>query len=341
MMSDVLKDIEKTMGNEAITLNIGIDTGKGFTKSFYEKRGEDGKKFGVTNKFPSAIGIPNANRTYDKVHPLSVSFLKEDFYVGIPELCPITPTEDNEKNGEGNTKGESYNHDGEIVSLCACRAICDALKGIGERRANVNVAIGMPISEYNLKKDKREYFETFLPIGTPISCTYDGVRYDFTVRNWKVCPETFAAFSSDNYKDYGNLVLVDIGGNNRQYIVFADGRVNTDSTKTMTDKGGVNKLVKRIYDEAVTQQLEPAPRSLTEVQSWMLNIKNISFKPSEMFLRKFNNIVSTEKAKYLNQINDAIFNPVTGRFKDEVARGYKIIYTGGGSVLLKDEIKAL
>ena len=325
------------MQNTVNRFDIAIDTGKALTKSYYRKQEEDGKLVGICDKFPSAIGMANINTTGDRVKPFSTSLLEHSYYVGIPGLCNITPTEDNEKNGTGNTGNESGNHDREIVTLCAAQAICRAMRDLGIRNAYVNVAIGMPITEFSMCKDHRRYFESILPANKPIDCTMDGVRYMFIIRKHIVCPETLSAFINNDGGSYGNTILVDIGGNNVQFICYSDGHINYDNNKTTTVKGGANNLIRRVSEQMVIKQVEPVG-SYSEIMHWIIDPKSIKF--GDKWKERFSEIVTSEKIAYLNRVND-VFNTVSGKYKDEILRGYKVCYTGGGSVLLKNEIKSI
>lgn len=353
MMEQVRRSIEESnlVSNITVSFPIAIDTGKSHTKEIYQKVNENGQTVTVKKKFPSAIGFANEDTSADVVKPFRTSLLSnKGYYVGEAD-CDITPTEDNQKDGTGNTAGMENNHDREIVTLCACKAICDAMCDLGITQANVDVALGMPISIFSTCTNQREYFENILKIGVPITCDYPVKdsktgkysikKLTFTVRKHKVCPETFSAFESTEAGICGeNIVFVDIGGNNIQYITQSHGKVNYDPNKTRTETGGANVLLQNILDKMREDQLNPRPETRAELQTWLLNPRDIDFEVTDMWKEKFDRIVTDEKRSYFKEINK-VFALDKGRFKDEMARGYKIIYTGGGAVLLKDEIRAL
>ncbi len=92
------------------------------------------------------------------------------------------------------------------------------------------------------------------------------------------------------------MILVDIGGNNIQYVCSTNGVINFDREKTFTAKGGVNTFARRIHTMMEQNQIEPVG-SVVEITGWLADPKSIP-------------------------------------------KGYAVCYTGGGSILFKNEIKA-
>ncbi len=332
MLQEVNNSIRMNMADIKPTINIAVDTGKALTKFCYKT--DDGtEKLG---KFPSAIGMADGDASYNKTKPFYCGPFQKSYFIDAPGLCNITTTDDNAKNGEGRSVGEQNNHDKEIVAVGTCLAICKAMKDYKANNALIHIALGMPISEYFKTSNKRMYFETILPLDTLIKCVYDGEEYDFTITEFVVCPETFSAFLFNGGKEKGNMILVDIGGNNKQFIRYGDGAVSTDENLTFTDKGGVNDFIAKLITLMKSAELVKSA-TFAEVQDWLMCPKKIPY--NDEWRDAFNKLVSNEKIKYFNSIH-AEFDPVNGRYKDEIARGYKVYYTGGGAEFLKDEIKA-
>ena len=337
LMYQILNGLE----NKIPTLNVAIDTGKAFTK-YYHKKLVDGKLQGITDKFPSAIGKAcDDEMGANTALPFSTNIPGKDipYYIDDPALCNIATTDDNEKNGMGRLSGKDSNHDGEISTLCACLAICKVMDANNTRTADVNVALGMPISEFFKHPDKdsqQKYFETILPIDKTIMCSKNGETYSFTIRKNAVCSETYAAFINSNGNENRNCIVVDIGGNNIQFICFTDGRVITDDYKTTTVKGGANKLVRMIIDAMNVAQFDPYFYKPAMIMSWLSDPSKITLAKDDAKL--FNEIVSKNKETYFNSIINDYFNTASGKYANEIRRGHKIAFIGGGSVLLKDRI---
>ena len=335
MMKEACNDIQKNIEKDTKRFKIAIDAGKAYTKSCY--LGTDKKL--KCDKFVSAIGmVPENVIRSDSGKTFYCDVLKKSYYIDIPELCDITATSDNEKNGSGLSTGEN-NHDREIATLSSSLAIVKAMKNHGIYNAVVDVAIGTPITEFEkVAKDPEEYFKTILPVGRLVKCRYEGVAYMFTIATFGIFPETIASFGLNKGNELGNLILVDIGGNNIQYICSINGQISYDKAKTFTGKGGINNFVRRIRTLMIQNQIEPVG-SLVEISGWLSDPKSIPVKYGNNWKERFTELVKTEKKDYFKEIRK-IFDPTTGNYKDEMLRGYRICYTGGGSVLLKDDIRA-
>ena len=334
MMNVTSNETKNTSKEDLNRIRIAIDTGKAYTKFCY--RDKEGKY--VCDKFVSAIGLVSKNSmqaTDNKV--FRCDLLKDPYYIDTPELCDITPTSDNEKNGTGLSVSDN-NHDREIVTLGACLAIVKVMKNHGVNRACVNVAIGAPITEYEkIRKERNAYFNSILPTDRWIECRYEGRTYQFIVKRSVVCPETVAAFVYNAGNDKGNMILVDIGGNNIQYVCSTNGVINFDRAKTFTAKGGVNTFARRIRMLMEQNQIEPVGTAV-EITGWLADPKSIPGKYGNNWKERFKELVDAEKKTYFSQIT-GILDTVTGNFREEMLRGYKVYYTGGGSVLFKSEIK--
>ncbi len=333
MRNELMQDLVRDQGLSPKKLKIAIDTGKALTKSLYK----DATGREICDKFPSAIGIVSGNVSFNKEKPFRCSLLPGEYYIDAPRLCNITTTNDNEKNGAGQSISAD-NHDREIVTLGACLSIVKAMKALDTQYAIVDVAIGMPITEYLSNKDKGQYFQSILPVGKPVRCSYGGNTYIFTVNRFKVCPETLSAFVANSGNEKGNLILVDIGGNNIQFICSNGGNIDFDPTKTFTDKGGVNSFVRKLAVLMKQKQIEPVG-AFNEIMGWLEKPKTIPASFGDAWKDRFTDLGKSQKAAYYATINKA-FDPIHGIYSDEISRGYKIYYTGGGSLLLKDEIKA-
>ena len=333
MMTKMMQDLNRDRRSGSVEIKIAIDTGKALIKSTF--KGPDGQM--VMNKFPATIGIADGNNTFNKVKPFKCSLLGRDYYMNAPGLCNITTTNDNQKNGTGRSTGAG-NHDREIVTLGACLSIVLAMKAWGVYSAVIDAALGMPVTEYIGAQNHDAYFKSILPIGIPIRCTYEGIRYDFRINKSGVFPETLAAFYANKGNDMGNIIVVDIGGNNIQFVCSNNGNIDFNPTKTFTDKGGVNSFVRRLSLLMKQNQIEPVG-SFTEIMGWLMNPKSIPATFGDDWKNRFTDLVKAEKAAYFAAINE-YFNPINGNYAEEMRRGYMVCYTGGGSILLKNEIRA-
>ena len=334
MINEARDDIQKNMEIATNSFKIAIDTGKAFTKYCYKD--PDGKI--RCQKFVSAMGtVPDNVLKADSNKTFFCGALKDNYYVDIPELCDITTTSDNEKNGSGLSTGES-NHDREIAILGMCLSIVKAMKDLGIYNTSVDIAIGAPLTEYEkVTRDEEAYFKSLLPVGRAIKCRYEGTAYMFTVNRFAIFPETLSSFMLNNCTELGNMILVDIGGNNIQYICSTNGQISYDKSKTFTSKGGVNNFVRRIRTLMIQDQIEPVG-SFVEISAWLADTKSLPSKYGNNWKERFLKLVKEEKKEYFRDIS-RIFDPTGGNYRDEMLRGYKVYYTGGGSILFKDEIK--
>ncbi len=333
MMNKMMQDLSKDRRSGPVGIKIAIDTGKALIKSTF--KGPDGRM--VNNKFPAAIGIADGNNTFNKVKPFKCSLFDRHYYMNTPGLCNITTTNDNQKNGTGNSIGTD-NHDREIVTLGACLSIVMAMKAWGVYSATIDAALGMPVTEFIASQNQDAYFKSILPVGVPVRCIYEGALYEFRIRKSGVFPETLAAFYANKGNNMGNIIVVDIGGNNIQFVCSNNGNIDFNPTKTFTDKGGVNSFVRRLSLLMKQNQIEPVG-SFTEIMGWLMNPKSIPATFGADWKERFTDLVKKEKAAYFATINE-YFNLINGNYTDEMRRGYRVCYTGGGSILLKDEIKA-
>ena len=335
IMTNLQHNTYKDTKEEVNKLRIAIDTGKAYTKSCY--RDNEGNE--ITDKFISAIGIVSKNpvrASDDKA--FKCDLFRDGYYIDVPGLCDITPTSDNEKNGSGLSTGEN-NHDREIVTLGASLSIVKAMKRLGMNRASVDMAIGAPITEYvKPSMNKLAYSNSIIPLNRWIECRYEGITYNFIVKRSIVCPETISSFYFNGGTDKGNMILVDIGGNNIQYVCSTNGVINFDREKTFTAKGGVNTFARRIHTMMEQNQIEPVG-SVVEITGWLADPKSIPKGYANNWKERFRELVETEKKEYFGRISRN-FDTVNGNYKDEIIRGYAVCYTGGGSILFRNEIKA-
>lgn len=322
------------------TLKVAMDVGKSDTKVVC---GEEGNIEGISFKFPSIISHPNDLTIYSEADLFSCSLITDTengknvnrtYFVGKTG-CKIHTTDDNAKDGRGATK--ENNHDKEIAILCACLAICMAMKNHDIHTANIKAAMGMSIVEFaKYKKDKAGllgYFTNILPVNKEITCSYKGENYIFTIVLGEMYPETLSAYfyGRSTINDTG-LILVDIGGNNIQYVLSDDTGISNDASLTFTDKHGVNEFLDDllIAEESV-DAINTRAVSKTRLKNWLTGTETNPLTGEK--LARFNKCFKERAKAYLAEnVNDVFYN----RYKDFIDYGYKKVYTGGGSVLFRD-----
>lgn len=332
---------------------MAVDTGKGDIKAVYEHNGEI-----IKEKITSTIGYPDPDSDlsdYGSTKPVKVTIpngkrLKVyECFMDIPGLCNIGTTNANAKNGMGEYANDPNNHDNEIATVGICVMICKMMKRCNVTSANVPLATGLSLGGYfdlgrEGQKDKnahRKYFETILPVGEEVAVEYEGIEYRFTITDFLLRPETLSAFLYLGGKSVPNLVLVDIGGNNVQFVLYKDGQVVNNDALTYTDKGGINYFIKQYLIPAAKKvelidEIEP---SIGNVQSWIADPDKSFYDPADV--EKFKKAMAMAKPEYLDFINKDFNDKIGGKYKSYLKAGFPVYYIGGGALLLVNEISKI
>ena len=209
-----------------------------------------------------------------------------------------------------------------------------AMEAYGVHSAYIRAVMGLPIIELNkyisAKDGLAKYFENILPINKEIVCSYKGEEYKFTITEGHMFPETLSAFFYG--RGSGRLILVDIGGNNVQYVLSTDTGINNDDTLTFTDKHGVNEFLDNLLTaEEGVDVLDKTVVTKAMLQEWLTDPAQNPLTGDER--KRFDDCYKKSAKEYLNKF---IFETLNRKYEKYIKFNYKVAYTGGGSLLFKD-----
>lgn len=341
MNNSIIADIRENLTNiYETTLKVAMDIGKSDTKVAC---GET--EIRSAFKFPTVIDAPNVFTMYGASDLFSTSLITDkgdkdkeiprSYFVGTTG-CKIHTTTDNAKDGRGGTK--ENNHDKEIAILCGSLGICMAMEAHGVHTAYIKAAMGMPIIEFskyqNIKDGLTKYFGNILPIGREVVCSYNGEEYRFTITEGRMFPETLSAYlyGQSFNNETRRLILVDIGGNNIQYVLSTDTGISDDETLTFTDKHGVNEFLDNLLTaEEGVDALNKKAVSKAMLQEWLTDPTQNPLTGDKR--KRFDDCYKKAAKEYLET---NIFDVLKRKYADYREYNYKIIYTGGGAMLFKN-----
>jgi len=183
---------------------------------------------------------------------------------------------------------------------------------------DVDLIVGCPLSQY-INKEAREEFSLYF-IGSH-TITVDGKLKSINIRSVKVLPETIGvvALNEDFFKNKA-VGVVDVGGLNTNACVYAD--LQPIKSTILTKNEGGNIITSKIVQNLI---------SITgkNYQDWEIPYL---YNSSNEDVRK---IISNSLEGQLNKILDDL------KARNWNVGQYPIVFTGGGSRLLKKQIEAL
>lgn len=293
------------------TILIAVDSGKDSTKYVFNNEG--GIQRGIFKTKVQKIencGIETEKNTF------LVEFNNEQYLVG-------DMVSDNKMNFELSKK--SIEH-----KICIYIAIAKALENMGNHK--VKIAIGAPLSIYKNASLKEEYRNYIMNSGH-VNIVINGQNIKFELVDVLILPESigpiYSNFSSNQIR--GRASVIDIGGLNTNICRFNN--LVPDVSSMIVCNKGANILKSKIAD-ALSERY--GIMIYSEDVEQILQDNNILYlkgKPQadskslikELMKEHLNDIVNFAKKNELD-----IFN----------SNG-KVVFSGGGSILLKEIIQEI
>lgn len=214
---------------------------------------------------------------------------------------------------------KTLNEDFFILSLIGIAKAISAAE-IKKEEVDVILASGLPIMYFGkLKKEFKEHF-----IRDNIKFSYNGVNYKINIKENFVFPQAYSSFliNYSKYKDYGNMVAVDIGGYTVDIVKVENGVLDVSSCTSLPY--GSIKLYNQIRQEMLRESI-----NITESQ-----IQDVILNNKPLFLDDV--VVSMIKNKSAKYVNNLLTELQEYNFELKIN---PVLFLGGASLLLKEYIE--
>lgn len=217
--------------------------------------------------------------------------------------------------------------DTELHQYATLTTICKALKQANLNKAEINLAINIPLTQYTDEKLRKNIENLYLKKddnGDDVEyfIIFEGEEYRFTIKNVLVLYETagIVAKYRTMLKDT-NTLIVDCGGLNVTRLAVIDGKVML-STASVNDCGS-NNLIKSISRDVYSK----TGRKLSngDILKAIKKEKEIIGKNAE----KINEIIEFNVNKFIDQI-------ILDLKQDVDLDSFEILLIGGSSMLYND-----
>lgn len=192
--------------------------------------------------------------------------------------------------------------------------------------ADIILSLNIPLSLYKNETQKKSYHDYVRNNGEPISLTVNGRSYVFRISQLLLLPEGVANVYSD-INEYRNkkAVIIDIGSLNINFLTFEN--LVPLYNMMLTNDAGTNILRSRIADNLSTK----FGMSISDSDAERI------FNDKYLFIDN----VKQENSRTI--IEDIIKNHVKDIFNYARSRklsfnNASVVFSGGGSILLKDYI---
>lgn len=217
--------------------------------------------------------------------------------------------------------------------LCVYTAIASMV----DNNDNIHLVVGYPSSDF-ANQHNREDYEKLLYSSDPITFTVEEVEKTFTIVSLEVKPEGVAM--KPRVEQVGNRVVknVDIGGENINYRHY-DEKGNTLASLSL-DGAGVNHL-ESFMKTKIRKFLNIEQVDLDSID-YIAGVKAgklVELRDGD--LTSYKNSAEFVKDAVLEFVEDKVLGGLKAKGINLYQRGDKIIFTGGGSVLLKDYLAEL
>lgn len=195
-------------------------------------------------------------------------------------------------------------------------AIAKELERIGIDKADVILAVGLPLNWVNKQKDK---FKEYLFKKTDVTFNYCGKKYVIHIKDIEVYPQSFSAIAARLPEFKGNTMLVDIGNGTINTLMISDGIPQRDTMKT--DELGVNKCLTTIQDMI----MDTMGKYLTDndIEKYLIN--------GDLDI---NNNIKDLMKKGVDKYIEDVFNTLKKRGYDPDL--HKLYLVGGGARIIKN-----
>lgn len=205
-------------------------------------------------------------------------------------------------------------------------AIYTAISQLVENGDHVNLAIGCPLSVFNNVNERASY-KDFILGEKEIHMVINGEDFSFTIENLVVCPESSGIIWS-NVKDYERKLIgvIDIGGLNTNACVYE--KMNPIKSTSFTNNLGAN-ILRNELKLALNERFVDC-----NLQDWQMEdiIENGFIKSNPEDSRIF-------ISNFLRGHIESVLNDCKRKGWD--LKNIDVIFVGGGSKLLKREIRTI
>lgn len=214
--------------------------------------------------------------------------------------------------------------------------IYTAIGLVAEHDEHINLVIGQPSSDYSNEEELNEYAEFIKGndsgLNGKISIEFEGKNKTFHIDDLRVYPEGMATFSR-LVNGRNAYHIIDLGGKNLNYRFY-------DTNGTLLagfslDKAGMNHLISKLEEELRTfinaNQVDLSAIDFEEA----IRTKHISI------IDEIPNVGSVENFIdfYVNDFIEKEIERKLANHLDFHKKGHKIIFTGGGTLLLKSYLE--
>lgn len=290
-------------------LYIAIDTGKHTTKAIAKINNEIVKiKFRTKVKKVNNLGVDITPGSF------LVNFLGETFLIGdmlSESACNFDITKCNEEH---------------IISIytAICR-IMDKLK-IDSEIPNIYLVVNTPINIYKNKELKDEYKYFIESPNKILTLLVNSKSYSFKIASVTLCPEAVGPIyiNSRIYKE-NKVCVIDIGSLNSTFCTYNNLVPQLDSM--VVANAGINILRAKISEK------------LTSDYGIMINDDDIEQILKDGYLKISGQIISKSKQEIESMLMKHVITILNyGKSRGISYNNTDIIFTGGGSILLKKYI---
>lgn len=217
--------------------------------------------------------------------------------------------------------------------LCVYTAIA---KAVTKKNEQIYLIVGYPSSDYTNETQKKEYIE-LLSSNKNIEMIFNNEEKKFTIAGINVLPEGIAL--KPRMDNSGKTVHVnDIGGQNLNYRHY-DSKGNTLNSFSL-DNAGINHLEE--YFRTQLRKFVEADKVSVEAVDVLKAIKDKKIEEvSDEFLTAYKNTEEFVKDTVLTFLDNNVFGQLISKGVNLYQRGNLIIFSGGGSFLLRPYIEEI
>lgn len=226
--------------------------------------------------------------------------------------------------------------------LCIYTAIANLVEKENEK---IYLILGYPSSDFTNNKQKEEYIDLIKPQNSEkaVNLNINGVEKSFTIEDIAVFPEGIA-MRPRMYNEGKDVHIIDIGGQNINYRDY-DARGNTLNSFSL-DNAGINHL-----EEYIKNQLRKFVRAdiiaveaidrLKAIEDERINeIDEINTEENPL-LNAYNTSAEFMEDSVLTFMEQSALGQLLSRGINLYQRGKLIVFTGGGSIILRPYLEKL
>lgn len=216
--------------------------------------------------------------------------------------------------------------------ICVYTAIALAVE---QEKEKIHLIVGYPSSDYVNIKQRTDYIN-LLTSKSPIHFTVDGVEKVFEIVDIEVFPEGIG-MRPRSLNAGQNVHIMDIGGQNINYREY-DTLGNTLASFSL-DNAGVNHLeafVRKKLRDFVNADVV----SIDALNIHQAIVKGRIEELDDKLLTNYSSSKEFMEDAIATFLEDSVFGQMMTKGVNLYQRGYKIIFTGGGSLLLRPYIES-